>query len=223
MKAPNPHAGKLYSSGLGYVAFAIVAGVAIAIFWLMTPMPAQAQFAPKQVLTAAQLNAALAAPTITGGTINGAPIGQTAAAPGTFSNLSALSSATLSPSANVVISPSGSVTVNPALAGTLDNVAIGGISTPLAARFSTLTVTQGGVTGSIGGANLAAGACASGTVSISPAISTSMAVMAAPTTYPGDAIFWKGYVTATNVVTVKVCAAISATPTASTYQVRVVQ
>ena len=49
-----------------------------------------------------------------------------------------------------------------------------------------------------------------------------MAVEATPQTYPGDAIYWKAYVSAAGTVTVKVCAAIAATPTASVFVVRVI-
>jgi hypothetical protein len=79
-----------------------------------------------------------------------------------------------------------------------------------------------GTSGSIGGSALAAGACASGTVAVTNS-TTSMAVVATPTTYPGDGIFWHGYVSAAGTVTVKVCASIAATPTASAYNVRVLQ
>ena len=79
-----------------------------------------------------------------------------------------------------------------------------------------------GTTGSIGGSALAAGACTSGTVSITGA-TTSMGVVATPTTYPGDGTIWDGYVSASGTVTVKVCAIIAATPVSSTYNVRVLQ
>jgi hypothetical protein len=79
-----------------------------------------------------------------------------------------------------------------------------------------------GTTGSIGGSALAAGACSSGTVSVSAA-TTSMAVAATPSTYPGDGNVWNGYVSASGTVTVKVCAIVAGTPTASTYNVRVIQ
>lgn len=46
----------------------------------------QAQFTPGNILTASQLNTALAAPTITGGTINGAAIGATAPSTAIFSS-----------------------------------------------------------------------------------------------------------------------------------------
>jgi hypothetical protein len=79
-----------------------------------------------------------------------------------------------------------------------------------------------GTTGSIGGSALAAGACSSGTVAVTGA-TTSMSVVASPATYPGDGNFWEGYVSAAGTVTVKVCASIAATPTASAYNVRVLQ
>lgn len=49
-----------------------------------------AGFTPGQVLTAAQLNAALAAPVITGGSINGAPIGASNPQAGSFTSVTAL-------------------------------------------------------------------------------------------------------------------------------------
>jgi hypothetical protein len=79
-----------------------------------------------------------------------------------------------------------------------------------------------GTTKSIGGTSLAAGACSSGTVAIA-GTTTSMAVVATPVTYPGDGDFWHGYVSAAGTVTVKVCAAVASTPTASAYNVRVLQ
>lgn len=79
-----------------------------------------------------------------------------------------------------------------------------------------------GTTSSIGGSSLAAGACTSGTASISGA-TTSMAVAASPATYPGDGFWWEGYVSAAGTVTVKVCAGAAGTPTASAYNVRVLQ
>jgi hypothetical protein len=77
-----------------------------------------------------------------------------------------------------------------------------------------------GTTGSIGGGALAAGACTSGTASVTGA-TTSMVATASPVTYPGDAATWKAYVSAAGTVTVKVCAIVAVTPTASAYNVRV--
>jgi hypothetical protein len=74
---------------------------------------------------------------------------------------------------------------------------------------------------SIGGTSLSAGACASGTANVTGA-TTSMAVVATPMTYPGDGMDWRTYVSSSGVVTVKVCAVVAGTPTASTYNVRVI-
>ncbi len=79
-----------------------------------------------------------------------------------------------------------------------------------------------GTTGSIGGGALLAGQCASGTVSVTNA-TTSMVALTDPNTYPGDGTYWDAQVTSAGTVTVKVCAAIALTPTASTYNVRVLQ
>jgi hypothetical protein len=81
-----------------------------------------------------------------------------------------------------------------------------------------------GTTGSIGGSALAAGQCASGTVSISGA-TTGMAVAASPAggTTAGAGFTWQGYVNAPGSVTVQVCAVVAGIPTATTYNVRVVQ
>ncbi|MCM0084391.1 hypothetical protein L4X63_22670, partial [Geomonas sp. Red32] len=86
-------------------------------------------------------------------------------------------------------------------------------------------ITQAGfraVTGNIGGGALAAGACTSGTVTVSGA-TTSMAVVATPVTYPGDGAMWSGYVSSANTVTVKVCVMSAMTPSTSAYNVRVLQ
>lgn len=79
-----------------------------------------------------------------------------------------------------------------------------------------------GTTGSIGGGALLAGACTSGTVAVTGA-TTSMAVVATPVTYPTDGFDWAAYVSTAGTVTVKVCGLIAGTPTASTYNVRVLQ
>ena len=86
----------------------------------------------------------------------------------------------------------------------------------------TTPVEYSGTTSSIGGGALTAGACTSGTVSIAAA-TTSMGVVATPAAYPGDGIWWEGYVSSAGTVTVKVCAAIAATPSSTIYNVRVLQ
>lgn len=76
-------------------------------------------------------------------------------------------------------------------------------------------------TASIGGAALTTGNCTSTTVTITGAATTTGSVVdASPQVYPGDGIFWKAYVSAANVVTVKACAVTSTTPTASKYNVK---
>jgi hypothetical protein len=82
------------------------------------------------------------------------------------------------------------------------------------------TTALKGATASIGGSALTAGQCSSGTVTIT-GVSTSMVPHAAPATYPGDGFIWETYVSAANTATVKVCAIVAGTPTASVYNVRV--
>jgi hypothetical protein len=79
-------------------------------------------------------------------------------------------------------------------------------------------------TGSVGGTALAAGQCASGTLAIAGA-TTAMAVTTSPAggISPGTGFVWQGYVNAPGNVTVQVCAITPGTPTATTYNVRVVQ
>lgn len=77
-------------------------------------------------------------------------------------------------------------------------------------------------TGSIGGGVLTAGTCASGTVAVANS-TTTMTVQVTPNTYPGDGTLFFGYVSTNGTVTVKACAIVALTPTASTYNVRVVQ
>lgn len=77
-----------------------------------------------------------------------------------------------------------------------------------------------GTTGSISGA-LVGIACDTGTASITGA-TTAMVAVASPNTYPGDGIFWKAQVTSAGTVTVYVCTDVTVTPTASTYNVRVI-
>lgn len=81
-----------------------------------------------------------------------------------------------------------------------------------------------GTSASIGGGSVSTDTCTSGTASVTGA-TTGMGVVATPVTYPGDGFVWKAYVSSSNTVTVKVCnyTAGSLTPTASTYNVRVIQ
>lgn len=77
------------------------------------------------------------------------------------------------------------------------------------------------ISSSIGGGTLTSGACATTTVSVTGA-TTAMGVNVTPVTNPGDQFFWKGYVSSANTVAVSVCnGGSTGTPTASTYNVRV--
>lgn len=84
---------------------------------------------------------------------------------------------------------------------------------------SLTTSTLSGTSGSIGGGALLAGACANTTVSIT-GLTTGMAIAATPATYPGDGFYWDAYESSANTATVRVCAAVAGTPSASTYNLR---
>lgn len=79
-----------------------------------------------------------------------------------------------------------------------------------------------GTSASIGGGALAAGACSSTATTVTGA-TVGMVVQATPNTYPGDSSFWKSYVSSANTVTTLICEAVAGTPTASTYNLRVIQ
>lgn len=82
-----------------------------------------------------------------------------------------------------------------------------------------------GTTGSIGGSALAAGACAAGTATVTGA-TTAMAVSTSPSADPDSTlttgVAMYAFVSASNTVTVRVCAIVAVTPTATTYNVRVI-
>lgn len=80
-----------------------------------------------------------------------------------------------------------------------------------------------GTTVSIGGGALLAGACASGTATVTGAV-VGMPAIATPsdgTNIPALGTSISATVTATNTVTVNVCALLALTPSAKTYSVRV--
>ena len=79
-----------------------------------------------------------------------------------------------------------------------------------------------GTSGSLGGSALSAGGATTGTVNV-PGATTSMAVVVTPSAYPGNGVDWAGYVSSSGVVTVVITAIIAVTPTATTYNVRVIQ
>lgn len=81
-----------------------------------------------------------------------------------------------------------------------------------------------GTTGSLGGGVLSAGACAATTTTVTGA-TTAMTVNVTPatTTDIGALAVWKAWVSATNVVTVNVCAIILGTPVSTPYNIRVIK
>jgi hypothetical protein len=103
-----------------------------------------------------------------------------------------------------------------------------GVFTQTQPDYSDLTGTPApilsGTTSSIGGSSLAAGACVDGTASVTSS-TASMAVAVSPAADPGTGFTWNAWVSAAGTVTVRVCnvSGASATPTASAYNVRVIQ
>ncbi len=79
-----------------------------------------------------------------------------------------------------------------------------------------------GTTGTITPGALLAGACGSGTATVT-GVTTGMSLAATPVTYPGDGTYWLAYVSGANTVTVKVCVAVAGTPGATAYNVRAIQ
>lgn len=79
-----------------------------------------------------------------------------------------------------------------------------------------------GVTASIGGSSMTVGQTITVTAAVIGA-TTAMAVVCSPVAYPGDGFVWDAYVSATETVTARLTCVAAGTPTASVYQVRVVQ
>jgi hypothetical protein len=102
----------------------------------------------------------------------------------------------------------------------LFNNPVGSMGTFLTAT-NLANVIGDGVTASLGGGSFTAGQCVSGTASL-PGATTSNVISVTPVTYPGDGIYWEGYVSSLNTITVKVCSAIiKASSAGSVYNVRV--
>ena len=124
------------------------------------------------------------------------------------------------------VSSSGAITTT--LGESTNGSSITNIVGPSAARTQVngvqIAANLTGTTAPVGGSALANGACSSGSVSV-PNATDSMAVVATPATFPGAGFWWAGYVSATGTVTVEICNTSGAarTPTASTYNVRVLQ
>ena len=116
------------------------------------------------------------------------------------------------------------------LAGATGAAGIGYNATTVAAQLGTFTsqiqtlqnaTILKGTTPALGGSALAAGASTTTTVNVAGA-AVGMAVVATPSTYPGDAFRWVSYVSSAGVVTVTVVAESAGTPTSSVYNVRVI-
>lgn len=78
-----------------------------------------------------------------------------------------------------------------------------------------------GTSASLGGSAMTAGQTISANVTIT-GVTTSMAAVCSPQTYPGASFVWCAYVSAANTVTVTLTAVLAGTPTASAYLCRVI-
>lgn len=82
--------------------------------------------------------------------------------------------------------------------------------------------SNSGITATLSPGALLLGGCGSTTVSV-PGARTGMYVEATPTSDPGTGVVWQAWVSSSDNVTVRECALLSITPTATTYNVRVFQ
>lgn len=96
---------------------------------------------------------------------------------------------------------------------------INGTSIPTSVTLASVLT---GTSASIGGGLLTAGTCATGTATVTGATTSMTATLPQPTTYPGDGFEIYAYISAADTVTIKVCALVALTPTASTYLVKVI-
>jgi len=85
---------------------------------------------------------------------------------------------------------------------------------------STLPLT--GTSGSLGGSAMTAGQTVTINVTVTGA-TVGMVPVVSPETYPGDGFVWDAYVSAADTVTVRLTCVAAGTPTASLYDVRVIQ
>lgn len=88
--------------------------------------------------------------------------------------------------------------------------------------WSVFPAVLSGTSAGVGGSLLAAGGCATVDTTINGA-QPGMVSTAEPTTYPGAGIFWQSRVISSNTVRVYVCTVLLATPTNSTYAIKVIQ
>ena len=100
----------------------------------------------------------------------------------------------------------------------------GACSFPNGLTASNFSGILSGKTGSLGGAALAAGSCASGTAAVAGAtVGVPVAVSASDGSLPSGLTMLSAAVTSTGTVTVQVCAVSAVTPKAVSYNVRVLQ
>lgn len=98
----------------------------------------------------------------------------------------------------------------------------GGFVITLPIATGTMGLVLNGTSASLGGGALASGACASNTTAVTGA-TTGMTVSVSPVADPGASIAWEGFVSAANTVTARICATAAVTPTATAYNIRVVE
>jgi len=99
-------------------------------------------------------------------------------------------------------------------------VSTGGTTPNISCPTCITTAALTGTTGSIGGSALSAGACTTGTASVTGAVvGHPVAVSASDGSLPNGLLILSAAVTTTNTVTVQLCATASVTPVAKTYNV----
>lgn len=98
-----------------------------------------------------------------------------------------------------------------------------GVTSICTAQNSWISSSMSGTTSAIGGSALLAGACSSGTVTVTGA-TTGMTAIAQPSdgTVLADGNMVYAVVSSANTVTVKVCGIVGITPPSKTYSVRVI-
>jgi hypothetical protein len=100
-------------------------------------------------------------------------------------------------------------------------VSTGGATPNISCPTCVTTAALTGITGSIGGSALTAGACTTGAASVTGAtIGHPVDVSASDGSLPNGSIILSAAVTSANTVTVQLCATGSVTPAAKTYNVR---
>jgi hypothetical protein len=84
-----------------------------------------------------------------------------------------------------------------------------------------LTLAWSNTTANVGGTALAVGEANTINVTIT-GVTAGDVLMITPHDYPGDNVIWTGYVSNTNIVTVRISVTGAATPASTIYHVRVI-